>query len=263
MSELEVFGSLENTEAAAPVAPAATDAADARKAKLEAMKASLRQTMHEDPSYAKRLHSLSDKIEVVNSLGFGDSGNIVVDRAKSTKDERALTTTSVIVGYRVRNIGDTPITYQTEVYTQNAEGKFVGEKVEKVIAPGATADLTRQYMTMLCAIPEISFTLANGKVIRGSGKSSAKGDVKAELEAYYFSFDKNLGRQINADEVKLNVGEKVGDKWQVKAEFVEAFGYLNNAPERTRGARKADGPKITSSDLAANFVMQMLKDSAL
>lgn len=261
MSELDVFGSLENEGAATPVAPAATDAADARKAKIEAMKASLRQTMHEDSSYIQRLHTLSDKVSVKNSLGFGDSGNIVVDRAKSTKDERALTTTSVIVGYRIENIGKDPITYQTEVYSQNAEGKFVGEKVEKVLAPGATADLTRQYMTMFCAQPEIAFVLANGKVKRGSGKASSKGDVKAELEAFYFSFDSSLNIQINADEVKLNVGEKVGDKWQVKPEFIETFGYLNNAPERNR-ARK-EGPKISSSELAANYVMKMLQDSAL
>ena len=261
MPELDVFSGL-GTEAATPVAPAATEASAAKKAKLEAMKASLKETLHDDPTFAQRLHTLSDKVEVVNSLGFGENGNIVVDRS-NTGDKRALTTTSVIVGYRVRNIGDAPINYQTEAWAQNAEGKYVGQKVDKVLAPGATADLTRQYMTMFCAQPEISFTLANGKVIRGSG-SKGNGDIKAELEAYYFSFDKALGRQINADEVKLNVGEKdASGKWVVKADFVETFGYLNNAPERTRGARKDSGPKFSSSDLAANYVMRMLQDASL
>lgn len=264
MSGLSEFENLGAVEAPITPAPATTDAAAAKKAKLDAMKQSLRETLTEDPTFEKRLHTLSKSVEVINSLGFGESGNIIVDKAKSTKDNRALTTTSVIVGYRVRNIGDQPIPYKTESWAQDAEGKFVAQKVEKVMAPGGYADLTRQYMTMFCAQPEISFQLANGKVIRGSGNKAARGDLRAELEAYYFSFDKDAGLQINADEVKLNVGVKGADgKWVVKPEFVDAFGYLNNAPEKTRGAKKEAGTKFSSSDLAANYVMQMLKDAAL
>lgn len=246
-----------------PAAPAA-DANAAKKAKVEAMKQSLKETISSDPTFMERIHSLSQAIEVVNSLGFGDNGNIIVDKTKSSKDNRVLTTTSVIVGYRVRNIGDAPVPYTTEVWAQNAEGVYEPQKVEKVMAPGAYADLTRQYMTMFCAQPEISFQLANGKVIRGAGNKASRGDIKAELEAYYFSFDKDAGLQINSDEVKLNVGEKGADgKWVVRPEFVETFGYLNNAPVKAGRARKEGGQKFNASDLAANYVMQMLKDASL
>ena len=226
------------------------------------MKLSLKETINSDPTFTQRLHAWSDKLEVVNSLGFGENGNIVVDHSKSSDSKRALTTTSVIVGYRIRNIGDEAIKYQTESWTQGEDGKYVATRVERALAPGATADLTRQYMTMLCAQPEISFTMANGKVIRGSGKMGGN-DIKAELEAYYFSFNKELNKQINADEVKLNVGQKVGDKWVVKPDFVDTFGYLNNAPEKARSGRKTEGTKFSSSDLAANYVMSMLKEASL
>ena len=263
MSDLSVFDTM-TPAAEAPVAPAATPAADMRKQKLEAMKQSLKETIHEDPTFLDRMHTLSKSLEVVNSLGFGDNGNIIVDKSKSTDENRALTTTSVIVGYRVRNIGDQPIPYKTEVWTRDEAGKYVAQKVEKHIAPGATADLTRQYMTMLCAQPEISFQLANGKVIRGSGNKASRGDIKAELEAYYFSFDKSLNLQINTDEVKLNVGVKGADgKWTVKPDFAETFGYLENTVEKAGRARKEGAPKFNASDLAANYVMKMLEDAAL
>lgn len=241
------------------------DANTAKKAKIEKMKQSLKETMKSDPTFSTRLHSLSGSLEVVNSLGFGENGNIIVDKTKTEAGNRVLTTTSVIVGYRVKNIGSQPIQYTTEVYTQDAEGKYVGEKVAKTLVPGGYADLPRMYMTMFCAQPEISFQLANGKVIRGAGNKSKTGTIKDELEAYYFSFNKELDLQINSDEIKLNVGEKGADgKWVVKPEFVESFGFLNNAPVKTgRAGRKEGGPKLSASDLAANYIMQMIKESSL
>lgn len=263
---MSVFDTLDPMNPGTPAAPAApaTSANDAKKQKIEMMKKALSDTIHADPTFLDRMHSLSQDVKVVNSLGFGDNGNIVVDKANSTKENRTLTTTSVIVGYRVQNVGEKAIPYTTEVWTKAEDGKYVAQKVEKVMEPGGYADLSRQFMTMFCAQPEISFQLANGKIIRGSGNKAARGDVKAELEAYYFSFDKSTDLQINADEVKLNVGMKdAAGKWVVKPEFAETFGYLENVTVKNRGSRKEGGKKFAATDLAANFVMQMLKDSAL
>lgn len=250
--------------AAAPAV--STPAAESKKEKIQMMKESLRAVVASDPDFMNRIRKLSASVEVVNSLGFGDSGNIIVDKTKSTKDSRTLAVTSMIVGYRVANIGDEPIKYQTEVWEQDETGKYVPSKTEKVLAPGGTADLTRQYMTIFCAQPEISFQLANGKIIKGSGAKGDKG-IKAELESYYFAFAKDesgVKKQINDDDVKLNVGEKVGDKWVVKAEFVESFGFLNNPKEGGKAGRKAgSGEKFNAQDIAANFVNQMIQRESL
>ena len=248
-------------------APAVTaPAQDAKKEKINAMKESLRQTVASDPSFMERLRRLSNSVEVVNSLGFGDSGNIIVDKTNSTADQRKLAVTSAIVGYRIANVGEEPIKYRTEVWAQDETGKYVPSQTEKVLTPGATADLTRQYMTMFCAQPEISFQLRNGKIIKGSGSKGDKG-LKAELESYYFSFSKDADgnkKQINDDDVKLNVGEKVGDKWVVKAEFVEAFGYLNNPKEGGKAGRRAgSGERFSAQDVAANFVYKMLQNQEM
>lgn len=260
-----IFTTLNEGAAVAPVETAgATN--NQKKEKVEVMKAALKETVLSDPQFQDKLRSLSESVEVVNSLGFGDTGNIIVDKSKKT-DGRELAVTSQIVGYRVKNIGATPIKYQIEVWAQGEDGKFVPTKTEKTLAAGAIADLTRQYMTMLCAMPEISFQLANGKIIKGSGSKGDKG-IKAELESYYFRFDKDENgekKQINDDTVKLNVGEKGADgKWIVKADFVEVFGFLNNPKEGGKGGRtKGEGSKFTAQDLAANYVNRLISEAGL
>lgn len=261
-----IFNTVPGAEMTTGGAPEITTPSnEAKREKIQAMRDSLRQTVASDPDFVNRVRTLSGSIEVRNSLGFGDSGNIVVDKAKSTKDTRALAVTSAIVGYRVANIGTEPVKYVTEVWAQDGEGKYVPTKTEKVLLPGTTADLNRQYMTMFCAQPEISFQLVNGKIIKGSGSKGDK-SVKAELESFYFAFAKDedgAKKQINDDDVKLNVGEKVGDKWVVKADFVETFGYLNNPKEGGKAGRKPAGEKFNAQDVAANFVLKMIEKESM
>lgn len=238
-----------------------------RKEKIQRMKEVLKENIASDPTFMSRMHTLSGAVKVVNSLGFGDSGNIIVDKSKSTKDNRTLAVTSAIVGYRVQNIGSEPIKYLTGVWTPDENGRYVQTKAEKVLEPGAVMDLTRQWMTVFCAQPEVSFKLANGKIIKGSGSKNNK-DFNSELESYYFCFDKdeNGNRpQINDDEVKLNVGERdeATGKWKVKLEFVETFGYLNNPKETTKSSRKPAGEKLTAQDVAAAYVNKMIQESGL
>lgn len=232
----------------------------ARKQKLELMKKEMEQSIKEDPAILERLHTLSNSIEVVNSLGFGDSGNIVQDKKATGRD---LLATSAIVGYRVKNTGKTPVKYMTELWAKGTDGKYVGEKTEKVLSPGGTADLTRQYMTMFCAMDEIAFVLANGKIVRGSA-STKLDDPKHELEAHYFLFNKGEAKQINSDEVKLNVGVKdAAGKWIVKPEFEPTFGYLNNPKETAKGGKKSSGEKISTAAMAANYIKKMAANSTL
>ena len=257
-----LFNEAPITAEEAVVAAPVKSESDNKKAKIQMMKDAMRERIASDPSYVSRLRKYSNFVKVENSLGFGESGNIIVD---PTKKDRTLVATSAIVGYRVSNVGTEPIKYVTESWAKDETGKYVATKTEKVLAPGGYADLTRQYMTMFCAQPEISFQLQNGKVIKGSGCKGDKG-VKSELESYYFAFskDENGNRpQINDDVVKLNVGEKVDGKWVVKQEFEETFGYLNNARETTKSGKKAKGSEFNAQDIAANYVFKMIQDSGL
>lgn len=244
-------------EATAPVAADAVDTA-ARKEKVAAMKASLKETVQTSPDFASKLRRLSNSIKVVNTLGYGKGGNIVVDK-KASGDARVLKPTSAICGYKLENIGTEVIEYTTEVFTQDETGKFVGQVVKKQWAPGETINLTRQYTTMLCSMPEISFTLANGKIV-SSSKKNAK-SLKEELAAYYFTFNKNedgTTPQVNDDEVKLSISDADGN---VKPEYIETFGYLNNPKENKAGRSKST--KYTTQDLAANYIHKLLEEQGM
>lgn len=249
-----VFGA---TEATAPVEATAVDNAE-KKQKVQAMKAALRETVQTSPDFAEKLRRLSNSLMVVNTLGAGKNGNIVVDK-NSKAEGRQLKPTSQIVGYKVKNIGTEAIEYTTEVFAADENGKYVGTVVTKTIKPGETINLTRQYMTMFCAQPEISFTLENGKIV-SSSKKNAK-TLKEELSAYYFSFNKaedGTQIQVNDDEVKLSVDDENG---VVKPEYVETFGYLNN-PKEGKAAR-VKGQKFTTQDLAANYIHKMLSEQSM
>lgn len=242
------------TETTVPV-EAADDSA--KKERVAAMKAALKETVSNDAQFTSKLRRLSGSLKVVNTLGAGKGGNIIVDKSKT--DTRTLKSVSQIVGYKIENIGSEAIEYTTEVFAQDATGKWVGSVVNKTLMPGETIDLTRQYTTMLCARPEISFTLANGKIV-SSSKKNAK-SLKEELSAYYFSFNKEEDGsqiQVNDDEVKLAVDNADGT---VKAEYAEVFGYLNN-PKEGRAA-KEKGPKYTTQDLAANYINKMLQEKGI
>lgn len=245
----------ETSNAATPEAMAqAPKIDDAKKDKIHQLKVELQKTLASDPSFAQRVKTLSKSLEVVNSLGFGENGNIVLDHSST---EKKLLATSAIVGYRVRNIGNTDIQYKTAVCTKDANGTFVAEPQDAVLKPGATADLTRQYMTMLCAIPEISFELANGRVLVGSGSKTEKG-VKGQLESYYFSFNKDEGKTINDDTVKLAVAAKVDGRWVVKPEYEATFGLLNNPKTVSKARAAKETKKYDASVAAANYVMRVI-----
>lgn len=265
---MEDFNSLgDNKEVVGVEATAAVDSKKAdKKARMRKMAEILKETLSTDTSFAQRMRTLSDSVSVVNTLGYGDSGNIVVDPNSTSKQgkDRKLVSTSQIVGYRVANIGTTPIQYVTEEYAPNEAGVWEGKQVTKVLEPNATADFTRKFMTIFCSQPEISFQLVNGKIIRGS--SAVKGgDIDAELEAHYFLFnDKSI--KVNSDETKMNVAKKAkqpdgSSKWVVKPEFEATFGYLNNAKTSSKKSRGTkNGPDYNPQDMAANYIQHLLKE---
>lgn len=272
MDKFTDFGKLDGEqaapEAAVEVEGATTSKNAARKAEAEKMVALLKDKIEKDPTFKGRHCSLSKDVVVINSLGFGDSGNIVVDKngkaflGKDGKERLPLERTSQIVGYRVQNIGEKTINYTTEVYKQDENGVFVGERMEKALEPGGFADLSRKYMTMFASMPELSFQLANGKIVRGPGKIKS-GDVDAVLESFYFTFsDRSV--KVNSDSVKLNISTKKKGadgtvKWVVKDEFVETFGYLNNAkPAGTGRQRAGSRTKWTTQDMAANYIQSLI-----
>jgi len=259
-NELDQFEALDTT---VPAPTVETSKKEEKKQLIQAYKTAMKETLEENPDYLERRRSLTDSVKVVNTLGFGDSGNIIVAES-STKGERKLQTVARIVGYKIQNIGKVAIPYTTEEFTKNAEGKWVGEKVKKTLEPGATTVLTRKYSTVLFANPEFNLKVENGKFIPPRQKKTS--DIEALLPGYYFSFnDKSI--KVNDDSVKLQIGEKrktpAGtEKWFVKPEYETIFGYLNNSGAG-KGRKKKSGPSFDPQDYAANFLQKLINDAGL
>lgn len=233
--------------------------ADEKKAKKSQMKSvlvnRLRETMKTDKTFADRVKTKSASLEVTRTLGFSDKGGLVVD---SGKEGRSLVATSGIVGYEIHNIGTEAIPYKTAICKKGADGIWVATPTDAVLQPGDKTCLTRQYMTMLTAAPEFSFELANGKIQKGSGASKEGKSTKDLLEAYYFVFNKDTGLQVNDDEVKAAIAEKVEGKWVVKPEFEAVFGEWNNPKPTTKAARAPKAPKMDSNVAVANYVYTVI-----
>jgi hypothetical protein len=258
----EIFGA----EDVVATAPEQTEA-PARKSsskKDKAIRESLKATLQEDANFTNKVSTLSKSIKVINSLGFGKNGNILVDK---TKPGRVLKPTSRIVGYRLQNIGTETIEYVTKQYKLDENGKYVGTTVQKTVAPGGTFDLSRVYMTMFCMRPEISFTLANGKVVAGSGGKKKGEDgvgasgaqLEAMLASHYFAFDADADGnklEVNDDEVKISIDQD----GKVKDEFIETFGNYNN-PKETKKAGRVKNDKITTQVMMANYVNKLVQNA--
>lgn len=245
-----------------------TDAAEEKTvsektAAKKMLTAALKDTVSSDPSYQSKVRSISASLEVTNSLGYGKNGNIIqvnkgVKGADGKMEGRELKPTSKVVGYRVKNIGATPISYQTESFKKDETGKYVGEVVTKVIAPGKSADLARKYFTIFTAQPEVSFTLNNGVVI-GPVDAKEKNFVKL-LERYHFKFTGDDAKSINDDTVKL----AIDNDGVIKAEFVETFGNLMNPKEaRQRPDKIEEGSKFTAQDKVANFINRKINEMGI
>lgn len=237
----------------------------AKKAEDAAKKQALMDRVKNDETFMARYQTLSDSLEVVNSLGFGSDGNIVLAN-DSTKDNRKIAKTSVIVGYRVLNCGEVPLKYENAECAFNAEtGAWEETTVQCELAPGETADIPRRFMTSLCSIPEIAFTLKNGYIKKGSKKDTKS--VQEELEAYYFICE---NAKVNSDSFKINVGTEVVDEndnklWVVLPEYEKIFGMLNNGkPKAVKGASvKGTGSKLNPRAAAANYIQECLEKNSL
>lgn len=251
----EIFGGAASAPAEAPVAESSETSKDRKKQKLAEWKDSLKLTIEQDKTYLAKRGTLSKSLKVVNTLGYGTGGNILLDKEATKKTgSRQVKGTSKIVGYLIENCGTEPITYETEVWTKDETGVFVAKNVTKTLAPGQQTAISRKWLTALTAKPEFSFMLENGKIVSSSSNTEGKG-IDAILEAHYFVFSKETGLEVNDDAIKNSIDvDNV-----VKPEYEETFGYLNNPKASKAGKRGKGGQKgPTAQELAANYINRLI-----
>ena len=134
--------------------------------------------------------------------------------------------------------------------------------------PGETANLTRKRLAMLASKVEFSGKLENGFITKGPQKKFPEDDGTGggfyEI-CLYFMFNKDENGNsisVNDDEVKMNIGEKIGEnKWVVMKEFEEDFGFWNN--EVVKGGKgKRGGNKFSKQEMIAALIRQHMAEEA-
>lgn len=231
-----------------------------KKKKLNEMKALFDADLQKDPTLMARMHTMSNNIKVVNVLGYGKSGNVVVD--KSQPEGRNLIQASQNVGYKIQNVGTEPISYETEIWTKGEDGLYHGEKVTKTMAPNEVVDLTKEYLARLAVHPEFFLRFQNGMLKRnGSKNKTTIQSLKDQLNSFYFVFSKDSDGStvnVNDDDVKIaiDVDEVVTDQ------YVATFGFLNNPKTTGKGKGSKAGSKgsgITAQDVFANYIRNLIE----
>ena len=251
----DIFGGAASAPAEAPVAESSETSKERKRQKLSQWKDAMKLTIAQDETYLAKRGTLSGSLKVVNTLGYGAAGNILLDKEATKKTgSRVVKGTSKIVGYLIENCGTEPLTYETEVWTKGENGLFEARSVTKTLAPGQQAAISRKWLTALTAKPEFSFVLANGKIVSSSSNTEGKG-IDAILEAHYFVFSKETGLEVNDDAIKNSIDvDNV-----VKPEYEEVFGYLNNPKASKAGKRGKGGAKGPSAqELAANYINRLI-----
>lgn len=249
----------------------------AKKQQVEDMKNVFKAAALEDPTLLQNAGSYSKFVEVLNSLGFSDTGGIIyggekpkVDADGNKTKTRDLPPTSGIVGYRVRNNGKETLAYETEDWAfDKTTGQWVGNRVEKQLAPGGVVDLPRRWMTVFSMQVPISMEYANGAVkVRIPSTPTTDEALIKVYESSFFQFGNDSGLKVHDDAVKINISQKMKDgktgveKWIVKPEFEKTFGFLNNEKSTERKGRKAT-PQASTQTVTATYLRKLTEGSGL
>lgn len=165
-----------------------------------------------------------NKDAIKNLLKQVAENKIVIDEAKAAYKEsiskvkedlcnatfvpkKVLGTTSAVIGYKIEYTGPVPIRIERITADESHT------RIPYTIQPNSTICLSRAEMTLMCSRPEISFLLANGKIVESSKKRN-KTEYEA-LHSKYFSFNKTAGGEsllVNDADVKIPIDKAVDAK---------------------------------------------------
>lgn len=243
----------------------------AEEQELRKSKKDLEALLTSNPELLAQKGSRSGDLEVLKTLGFGKTGNIIVDKVataknkaegvldeKTGKPKRVLVNTALNVGYIVKNTSKTPIEYAGEEWKlDEATGRYVSVGTTKVIAPGKSAHITRKELGMLGVTLPFMLEFANGRLTKSSKKVASP---EEKVEAFYFKFKDVNGNtiEVNSDDIKQPIDNN-GDG-VIDPKYISTFGYLLNVEEKTKtsGGKTTGGIKVSKQDALAYQLYQEL-----
>lgn len=243
----------------------------------------LRTELINNEEFQKTFKSRINDLVVTKTLGFSDEGGQISkgydDSQLNTKGKakHLLEVVAEIVGYVVKNQGETPIECASQTWKKDESGKYVAEPSQLVIAPGEEKAITKRDMLLITIQPEFAGEFANGVMVtklKASEMSKHLNNFDYIANKYYIKFN-DKGNGVHDDTVKINIShqEKDGDKtvWVVNDEYKAQFGFLENEPEpkavKEKKGKKAKTPKtsikITPRNSKAMFLAKAYESGAV
>lgn len=256
-----------------------TSSKTADDAAYDALKAQFTKKYTTDETFREAIDNpRSDDIECIGVVAYGDKGGMQNrDKVKKGADgKHGVSNTSDIVGYKFKNVGESPITYRTFKSTKNEDGSWNRDIVSVTAQPGQEMILPKWAATELMARIEYSF---RGKNFMMCAKSFSKlvaegvpvGDeaLISRLAKWYVKMNRGTF-SVQDDNYKKNISVPEKDKatgktkWVV-VEHVDTFGYLNDPSyNKKSGSRKRNSQKakVSKESAAANYLRELIAKSA-
>jgi hypothetical protein len=155
-----------------------------------------------------------------------DVSVVGVMRAKGIAGKATSNSMGRIVGYKIKNESDKPVAIHSMKYTGEGPGKYVGTPEEIELAPGQELAVSKRTIGASFVAPEFGSYLANGKINFNSKKENATAEEL--LAAAEFVFKKDSGKTLTDTDLTIFVDIPEDNKFVLKPEFVETFGFLAN-----------------------------------
>jgi hypothetical protein len=255
-----------------------TSSKSADKAAYATLKAQFTKQYTTDEAFREAIDNpRSDDIECVGVIAYGDKGGMQnKDKVKKGADgKHGVSNTSDIVGYKFKNVGESPITYRTFKSTKHEDGTWNRDIVSVTAQPEQEMILPKWAATELMARIEYSF---RGKNFMMSAKNLSKliaestpvGDeaLITRLSKWFVRMKKGTF-SVQDDNYKKNISVPEKDaatgktKWVV-VEHVDTFGYLNDPSyNKKSGSRKRNSQrqKVSNESAAANYLRELIAKS--
>lgn len=158
----------------------------------------------------------SGDLLITHTLVDTSQRSVGVDRSAG---KRVLVKRPAVVGYRIKNISESPVEITRRIYSQTEDGTYEGADTSFVLLPGESVDLSKFDAARLFGRTEFGFTAGNGYFTGAKGLDTAGG-----LEEYYSTRYFVATTPMSDRDMRI-INTEVGLK-DVAPAYLPVFGYL-------------------------------------
>lgn len=215
-----------------------------KQAEIDSVKQQLNEALKQDEGLAAIRKSCSDKVAVVGIV-----------RARGIAGGSPKDTLGRIVGYRVKNVGDTALVFDVRKHKQGENGVYAPYATKTTVEPGAEVVMNKTSMGMEFFKPQYFGYLQNGVIKADTDKFKDNEELLANTT---FAAKKESGFVVTDNSITEFCDDNSTGTWQIKPEYAEDFGFLVN--KASTAQKKSE---ITEREATAFYIYTKAKEAGL